>query len=80
MKQTKKLRRAIEILASERYADTSPDEFLRLMRRRRVTAAQVYAAVKHFGYRWNGREWAEIPPLAGKSYPWTKTRYLECLR
>ena len=57
MRKTQKLNKAVQILSGERFADCDVDEFFNLMRRNRITTAQIYTAVQHFGYRWTGNYW-----------------------
>lgn len=57
MRKTKKTTRALEILSREEFADSDLHSLSALVKKRGVTAAQVCAAVEHFGYRWNGKTW-----------------------
>jgi len=45
------------VLAGEQFLDTDDQALIRAIRAGRVTVAQAYAALHHFGYRWDGRAW-----------------------
>ena len=62
MRKTQKLIQAAEILSGERYVDTSPEVFLFVAGKRRITPEQIYKAMEFFGYRWTGKSWQRIFP------------------
>lgn len=50
---TKKLGKAAVVLVQERLADADPKFITTLYQNGEITAGQIYAACRHFGYRWD---------------------------
>lgn len=59
---TKKLRLASEILSDERFCDSDDLLIAHAVQAGFLTPKQVYAALKHFGYRWQDGKWKKIYP------------------
>lgn len=62
MRATKKLILAAEILEQERISDFEPGHLVGLVRRGKITPAQIYTACMHFGYRWKNDCWRMFYP------------------
>ena len=57
MRKTAKLLGAAAILAGERFADMDVDDFIDRAKQHNVSSDQVYKAVHHLGYHWEGQSW-----------------------
>jgi hypothetical protein len=61
-RRTKKLVQASMMLASEQFCDSDDEAILRAVLAGKVTTNQVYKALHHFGFRWNGVYWTPVYP------------------
>jgi len=62
MRVTQKLKEAAWILSDEQFGDCATDDILQVVRKGKVTRAQIYKTVKSFGYRWDGTRWKMAYP------------------
>jgi hypothetical protein len=52
-----KLIQASLLLSQEQYLDTTGARIRALVFNEKITKGQVFAAMRHFGYRWDGVIW-----------------------